>query len=74
MDDRQIEQAVRQTLMQIGFDLSKPTQIQEDVAFLRKFRRLCEGAGVRACMVVVGVAVIAVIGGALAALKNALKL
>jgi len=74
MDDRQIEQTVRQTLIAIGFDLSKPTEIQADVAFLHRFRKLCEGAGTKAVMVIIGVAVLGIIGGTFAALRNILKL
>lgn len=74
MDEKQIEQTVRHTLITLGFDLSKPTEIQEDVAFLRRFRKLCEGAGTKAVMVIIGVAVLGIIGGVFAALRNSLKL
>lgn len=77
MDENQVEKvvdrSVRTTLIAIGFDLSKPTEIQEDVAFLRKGRKLCESAGTKAVMVIVGVVVIAVLGGMLMALGNALN-
>jgi RNase P/RNase MRP subunit p30 len=77
MDEQQVEKvvdrSVRTCLVTIGFDLSKPTEIQEDVAFLRRLRKLWESAGTKAVMVIVGVVVIAVLGGLLVALGNALN-
>jgi len=77
MDDAHMEkvinQTVKSTLTQIGFDLSDPIKIQEDMHFLRALRGTCQAAGTKVIMVLVGVATVAVAGGTIVAVGKAIR-
>ncbi len=68
-----IEKTVKSTLTTVGFDLSDPISIQEDMHFLRSARHITGAAGTRAVMVLIGVATIAVAGGIFIAIGRAIK-
>lgn len=68
-----IEKTVKSTLTTVGFDLSDPISIQEDMHFLRSARHLTGAAGTRAVMILVGVSTIAVAGGIFIAIGKAIK-
>ena len=78
MDDHQVqaivEKTVKHTLQSLGFDLSDPTEVQQDVLFLRRFRRICGNAGNTSVMIVVTAVVLAIIGGVWLAIRSALKM
>jgi hypothetical protein len=77
MNEYEIEQvtdkAVRHTLTKLGFDLSDPISIQQDMAFLRSARHLTGAAGTKAVMVLIGMTTIAVAGGIFIAIGRAVK-
>lgn len=55
--DELIQKTVRQTLLQIGLDVSTPEAVkdlQKDFAHTRAWRRLFEGASVKAAFLMVG--------------------
>lgn len=52
-----VQKAVHHTLLGIGFDMSKPTKIQEDISFLRKTRERCETWKTRAELTFITLAV-----------------
>lgn len=68
-----IDKTVKATLTKIGFDLSDPISIQEDMHFLRSARHLTGAAGTKAVMVLIGVATLAVAGGIFIAIGKAIK-
>ena len=68
-----IDKTVEATLTKIGFDLSDPISIQEDMHFLRSARHLTGAAGTKAVMVLIGVATLAVAGGIFIAIGKAIK-
>lgn len=68
-----IDRTVKSTLTKVGFDLSDPVSIQEDMHFLRSARHLTGAAGTKAVMVLIGVATLAVAGGVFLAIGKAIK-
>lgn len=68
-----IDRTVKSTLTKVGFDLSDPISIQEDMHFLRSARHLTGAAGTKAVMVLIGVATLAVAGGIFFAIGRAIK-
>jgi hypothetical protein len=68
-----IDRTVKSTLTKVGFDLSDPISIQQDMAFLRSARHITGAAGTKAVMVLVGAATIAIGGGVLLAVGKAVK-
>ena len=68
-----IEKTVKSTLTTVGFDLSDPISIQEDMHFLRSARHLTGAAGTKAIMVLIGMATVAVTGGIFIAIGKAIK-
>lgn len=71
--ERVVDKTVKATLTKIGFDLSDPISIQEDMSFLRSARHLTGAAGTKAVMVLVGVVTLAVAGGIFIAVARAIK-
>ena len=51
-----IKRTTKETLIQVGFDMSDPIAMQADMHFLRSLRGLCQKAGIRAMMIAIGVA------------------
>jgi len=68
-----IDRTVKSTLTKVGFDLSDPISIQEDMHFLRSARHLTGAAGTKAVMVLIGIATLAVAGGVFLAIGKAIK-
>ncbi|MCK5603627.1 hypothetical protein KAR91_17205 [Candidatus Pacearchaeota archaeon] len=68
-----IEKTVKSTLTTVGFDLSDPISIQEDMHFLRSARHLTGAAGTKAVMILIGVGTLAVAGGIFIAIGKAVK-
>lgn len=54
--DDVIKRTTKETLVQVGFDMSDPIAMQADMHFLRSLRGLCQKAGIRAVMIAIGVA------------------
>lgn len=71
--ERVIEKTVKSTLTTVGFDLSDPISIQEDMHFLRSARHLTGAAGTKAVMVLIGVATLAVAAGIFIAVGRVIK-
>jgi hypothetical protein len=71
--ERVVGKAVEATMTKMGFDLSDPISIQEDIHFLRSLRHITGAAGTKAVMVLVGIATIAIGGGVLVAIGKAVK-
>jgi len=67
-----VETAVTSTLTKLGFDLSDPIKVQEDMHFLRALRNLAQSAGTKAVMIIVGILVVAIAGGTFLAIGQAL--
>jgi hypothetical protein len=70
--EKMIDKAVTCTLTKLGFDMSDPIKIQEDMHFLRAFRKLSQAAGTKVIMVLVGIATLSIAGGALASIGKAI--
>ena len=68
-----VDKTVKATLTKIGFDLSDPISIQEDMHFLRSARHITGAAGTKAVMVLVGIATLAIAGGIFLAIGKAVK-
>lgn len=68
-----VDRTVQTTLTKMGFDLSDPISIQEDMHFLRSARHITGAAGTRAVMVLVGLATITIAGGVILALIKSVK-
>ena len=69
MDDSQLEtlvkKTVHETLKGIGFKTDSPTEIQEDIAYLRKIRRSSERLSVAVRVTAITSAISVVVGGLL---------
>lgn len=68
-----VDKTVKATLTTVGFDLSDPISIQEDMHFLRSARHLTGAAGTKAVMVLVGIATLTIAGGIFIAIGKAVK-
>lgn len=71
--EKVIDKTVHTTLTKVGFDLSDPLSMQEDMHFLRSLRELTSAAGMKAVMVLVAISTLAVAGGIFIAIGKALK-
>lgn len=76
MTDDQIQRvvtlAVKETLTSVGLDCGHPTDMQKDMAFIRRMRTYSEQIGSKIVCVVVGAVVLFTIGGIWLAVKNRL--
>ncbi len=77
MTENEMEQVVDRTvcttLTKMGFDLSDPISIQEDMHFLRAARHLTRAAGTKAVVVLVGFVTLGIAGGAILAVAKVIK-
>lgn len=55
-----VKEAVHETLVSLGVEANEPLEMQEDFAFVRRFRRNIEKAGSRVILTVVTMIVVAV--------------
>jgi len=69
-----VDKAVESALVRMGIDCEDPLEMQGDMAFLRKFKKSCDAIGSRVVMVVVGVATLAILGGAWMAIRKSMGL
>lgn len=65
-----IRETVKETLVQYGMETSDPTDVQKDLAFVRRCRTYSEQVGSKVVCVVVGMIVVGIAGGIWLAVKN----
>lgn len=67
------KESTRETLTTLGFDLSRPIEVQKDVAHMRRTRRACESITAKAMATAIVVIIPATLYGIWEAFKAALK-
>lgn len=55
-------EAVRETLTTLGVDMEKPLEMQEDFAWMRRYRQMSEKVGSRVIMTVITLMTVGVAG------------
>ena len=58
--DKAAEKTARELLTKLGIDVNNPIDTQEEMAFLRKLKAVCESVGMKIVMAVVGVVVLGI--------------
>ena len=65
-----VRETVKETLPKFGIDTDKPTDMQADMAHLRRHRIASEAMGTRFRFVLIGVLVVGMLGTALLGIKS----
>jgi hypothetical protein len=68
-----IRDTVKETLVQYGMESSDLTDVQKDLAFVRRCRTYSEQIGSKVVCVVVGLVVVGIVGGIWLAVKQHLS-